>query len=125
MADCDLDSEYGLEGLVSTRCDIYSYGILLMETFTKRKPSDDMFSGEFSLKQWVMDSLPSQITQVIDSNLLMKEGSFDAKVQCMISIMELALKCTQEFPDMRISMEDATAELKKIKLQFLASCGRS
>ncbi|KAG8367032.1 hypothetical protein BUALT_Bualt16G0030200 [Buddleja alternifolia] len=28
--------EYGLEGSVSTRCDCYSYGIMVMETFTRK-----------------------------------------------------------------------------------------
>ncbi|PIN02336.1 Serine/threonine protein kinase [Handroanthus impetiginosus] len=118
--------EYGLEGLVSTRSDTYSYGILLMETFTRTKPSDDMFAGELSLKDWVKDSLQSDITQVIDPNLLThEEENFDAKVQCLLLIMELALKCTEELPDLRISMKDAVTMLKKIKHQFLTSCGRS
>ncbi|PIN26729.1 Serine/threonine protein kinase [Handroanthus impetiginosus] len=118
--------EYGLQGLVSTRSDTYSYGILLMETFTRTKPSDDMFAGELSLKDWVKDSLQSDITQVTDPNLLThEEENFDAKVQCLLLIMELALKCAEELPDLRINMKDAVTMLKKIKHQFLTSCGRS
>ncbi|KAL8499033.1 hypothetical protein ACS0TY_022118 [Phlomoides rotata] len=41
--------EYGLEGIVSTRCDVYSYGVMVMETFTRKRPSD-MFGGDLSLK---------------------------------------------------------------------------
>ncbi|PIN26016.1 Serine/threonine protein kinase [Handroanthus impetiginosus] len=122
----DAGEKYGLEGLVSTRSDTYSYGILLMETFTRMKPNDDMFVGELSLKDLVKDSLSSDITRVIDSNLLThEEGNFDAKVQCLLLILELASKCTEELPELRISMKDAVTALNKIKRQFIASCGRS
>ncbi|XP_059282883.1 probable LRR receptor-like serine/threonine-protein kinase At3g47570 [Lycium ferocissimum] len=58
--------EYGLDGLVSTKCDVYSYGIMLLETFTRKKPNDEMFEGDISLKQWVSNSLPEAPMDVVD-----------------------------------------------------------
>ncbi|KZV51083.1 putative LRR receptor-like serine/threonine-protein kinase [Dorcoceras hygrometricum] len=45
--------EFGLEGNVSTRCDVYSYGIMLLEIMTGKRPSDEMFDGQLNLKNWV------------------------------------------------------------------------
>ncbi|KAF5462792.1 hypothetical protein F2P56_018770 [Juglans regia] len=41
--------KYGSEGIVSTRGDVYSCRILLMETVTRKKLIDDIFAGEMSL----------------------------------------------------------------------------
>ncbi|PRQ31896.1 putative protein kinase RLK-Pelle-LRR-XII-1 family [Rosa chinensis] len=51
--------EYGTEGIVTRRGDVYSFGVVLTETFIKRKPTDEMFVGETSLKQWVANSILS------------------------------------------------------------------
>ncbi|THF99759.1 hypothetical protein TEA_005396 [Camellia sinensis var. sinensis] len=119
--------EFGLEGLVSTSCDVYSYGILLMETFTRVKPIDEMFSEDMTIKRWMKESLPNAISQVIDANLLKPEEEYLKVVvlQCVSSIMELALSCSVESPNDRINMKDILATLKKIKLWYLANCGRS
>ncbi|KAK2970326.1 hypothetical protein RJ640_025985 [Escallonia rubra] len=108
--------EYGLEGSVSTSCDVYSYGIMLIEAFTRKKPTDEMFAGQMTLKCWVKDSLPSAVIQVIDRNLL-RQGSKNslAEVDCVSSILKLALDCAADLPEQRINMKDALATLQKIR----------
>ncbi|XP_031268656.1 probable LRR receptor-like serine/threonine-protein kinase At3g47570 [Pistacia vera] len=115
--------EYGSMGIASIRGDVYSFGVLLMETFIKKKPTDEMLAGEMSLKNLVESSLPHAVTEVVDANLLRDQNPFDAKVNCVLSIMDLALNCSMESLEQRISMKDALAKLKKIKLQFHKDVG--
>ncbi|KAH0747970.1 hypothetical protein KY290_027202 [Solanum tuberosum] len=99
--------EYGKDGIVSTSCDVYSFGILMMETFTRTRPSDEIFTGDLSIQRWVSDSFPGEIHKVVDSNLVQPgDGQIAAKMQCLLSIMELALNCTLVRPDARISMKE-------------------
>ncbi|XP_049371449.1 receptor kinase-like protein Xa21 [Solanum verrucosum] len=114
--------EYGQDGIVSTSCDVYSFGILMMETFTRIRPCDERFTGELSIRRWVSDSFPNEIHKVVDANLVQLEDErIDAKMQCLLSIIELALSCTLVTPDARISMEDSLSTLQKIRLQFVNS----
>ncbi|KAK4717727.1 hypothetical protein R3W88_016065 [Solanum pinnatisectum] len=114
--------EYGQDGIVSTSCDVYSFGILMMETFTRIRPTDETFTGDLTIQRWVSDSIPSGIHKVVDSNLIQPgDEQIDAKMKCLLSIMELALSCTLATPDARISMEDALSTLKKIRLQLVSS----
>lgn len=110
-------TEYGREGKVSRKCDVYSYGIMLMETFTKKKPTDEIFAGEMSLKRWVGDSLLScSVTEVADANLLnCEENDFSAREQCVSSIFSLAMDCTVDLPEKRISMKDVANRLVRIR----------
>ncbi|KAK4406134.1 Receptor kinase-like protein Xa21, partial [Sesamum angolense] len=115
--------EYGSEGIVSTKCDIYSYGILLMETFSKRKPSDEMFDEELSIKRWISNAVGDDgIVGIVDVKLLSTEDRFyNEKLSCLSSsLMKLALNCCEHNPEDRLGMSDVLAELKKIQLQFLA-----
>ncbi|KAK4710650.1 hypothetical protein R3W88_005163 [Solanum pinnatisectum] len=115
-------AEYGQDGIVSTSCDVYSFGIVMMKTFTRRRPSDEIFTGEMNIRCWINDSFPSGIHKVVDSNLIQPgDEQIDAKMHCLSSIMKLALSCTVVTPDARISMEDALSTLEKIRLQFVYS----
>ncbi|KAH9648303.1 hypothetical protein KPL70_025530 [Citrus sinensis] len=110
------DFEYGMEGQVSTRSDIYGYGIVLMETFTRKKPTDRMFVEELSLKDWVNNLLPISLMEVVDKTLLSGEKKgFVAKEQCVLSILGLAMECAMELPEKRINAKDIVTRLLKIR----------
>ncbi|KAL5712584.1 non-specific serine/threonine protein kinase [Ranunculus cassubicifolius] len=108
--------EYGSEGRVSTSCDVYSYGIVLMETFTRKRPTDDMFTEDSSLRQWVSALYPHKVMEAVDTNLLTNDGNWTGKMQdCLSSITQLALDCSQNLPEERINMREVVTRLRNIQ----------
>ncbi|GAY68072.1 hypothetical protein CUMW_261300, partial [Citrus unshiu] len=72
---------------------------MLMETFTKKKPTDVV--AELSLKCWIND--------------FGEERHFAVKKQCVLSILSLALECTMESPEERIDAKDIVTRLLEIR----------
>ncbi|GMI63603.1 FLAGELLIN-SENSITIVE 2 [Hibiscus trionum] len=112
--------EFGLTGIVSIKCDVHSYGIVLIETFTKKKPTDEMFTDEMTMRDWVESSLCKGMIDIADDDLLRREDEyFVVKANCISSIMDLALSCSAKLAEERKDMKDVVVELKKIKQRFL------
>ncbi|PON56487.1 Serine/threonine protein kinase, partial [Parasponia andersonii] len=109
--------EYGLDGIVSRRGDVYSYGIMLMEVFTRKKPTDEMFAGEMNLKQWIENSFPHSVARIIDAKLLRTEDRHNViKKDCISSFMKLALACCATSPEERTGTKNVVITLNKIKM---------
>ena len=53
-------------GEASTQGDVYSYGILLLEMFTGKRPTDSMFTCDFNLHSFVEAALPGRVMEIID-----------------------------------------------------------
>ncbi|PPD89728.1 hypothetical protein GOBAR_DD13330 [Gossypium barbadense] len=112
--------EFGSAEIVSVKCDVYSYGIILIETFTKKKPTDNYFAEEMTIRRWVKSSLPKGAIEITDVDLLRIEDEyFVVKTNCISSLMELALNCSDELPEERKDSKDVVLELKKIKQRLL------
>ncbi|KAL4272187.1 hypothetical protein GQ457_13G003150 [Hibiscus cannabinus] len=113
--------EYGLEGIISTKGDVYSFGILTMETIMRKKPTDEMFSEEMSLRSLVKETLPLMLNQVGDTNLLSTTGRKQLVAnKCALSVLQVALECSVEIPNERPDMKKVVTKLEKIKLNLLS-----
>ncbi|KAM3338584.1 hypothetical protein P3S68_030670 [Capsicum galapagoense] len=74
--------EYGSEVIVSTNGDVYSYGIMLMEVLTKRRPTDeDICNENLDLRKWITQSFSGTMLDVVDGNLFPKEEKSLQKVK--------------------------------------------
>ena len=60
-------------GEVSTKGDVYSFGVLLMEMFLGKRPTDEIFKDDFNLHNFVKMALPEQFVQIVDPTLLIRE----------------------------------------------------
>ncbi|XP_030928685.1 putative receptor-like protein kinase At3g47110 [Quercus lobata] len=65
--------EYGMGGEASAEGDMYSYGILLLEIFLGKRPTDDIFKDGLNIHNFAMMALPDKIVQIVDPTLLLRE----------------------------------------------------
>ncbi|PHU16756.1 hypothetical protein BC332_12451 [Capsicum chinense] len=107
--------EYGSEGIVTASVDVYSYDIMLMEVLTKRRPTHEEICNEnLDLRKWIIQSFSGTMMDVIDDNLFHEEEQITSKSEiCIASMFELALDCTMEMPESRITMKDVVKRLNK------------
>ncbi|KAJ1270231.1 hypothetical protein BS78_06G038300 [Paspalum vaginatum] len=115
--------EYGAGNVVSTNGDIYSYGILVLEIVTGKRPTDNTFTQGTSLRQYVEMSLHGQPMDVVDMRLSLSlenelhdaSASHGSKVNSLISLLRLGLSCSEELPSNRMPTGDIIKELLAIK----------
>ncbi|GLJ28876.1 hypothetical protein SUGI_1475530 [Cryptomeria japonica] len=118
-------TEYGLGGSVSTKGDVYSYGILILEMVTRKRPNDDMFVGDLNLQKWVRLAFPDRLTDIIDSELLNEVNENMEDDRCLLSFIHIGLLCTAESPSERPSIRDVAKTLGSLKPSSMGGAASS
>ncbi|CAL9105639.1 unnamed protein product [Musa textilis] len=119
--------EYGVANKVSVEGDVYSYGILLLETLTGKRPTGASFMDGLSLPRYVEMALPERVSEIIDPNLHLEEGEAanghirgtdyirDKAVECVSLSLRIGIGCAKESPQERMQMQDVISELTAIR----------
>ncbi|XP_065619544.1 probable LRR receptor-like serine/threonine-protein kinase At3g47570 [Quercus suber] len=67
-------TKYGVGGEASAEGDVYNFGVLVLEMFTGRRPTNDMFRDGLNLHNFVKMALPKRLVQIVDPLLLLREA---------------------------------------------------
>ncbi|XP_057844232.2 putative leucine-rich repeat receptor-like serine/threonine-protein kinase At2g24130 [Cryptomeria japonica] len=115
--------EYGIGGKLTTKGDVYSYGILILELLTRRRPTDDMFTEGINLQKWIEMHFPNRISDVVDNCLLIDahESGTSMVIECLTQFMQIGLFCTRESPQERPDMTEIVDRLNTIRGAFLGT----
>ncbi|CAL2267949.1 unnamed protein product [Prunus armeniaca] len=138
--------EYGMGGQVSILGDIYSFGILLLEMFSGKRPTDDMFTEGLSIHQFTAMAMPDHAMDIIDPSLLTERDDADVDderynndiqarpitsyqdgspiratrlEECLVLVMEIGLSCSAILPSERIQMDVVVNKMKAARDSYL------
>ncbi|XP_020582355.1 uncharacterized protein LOC110025981 [Phalaenopsis equestris] len=127
--------EHGEVAPLSPSADVYSFGIVLLEMLIGRRPTDDVFSDNLTLRNHIKMMFPHGINCIVDPKMFTKEQrdaikgggeqprwfSCQSINKCLLSLTELGLCCTVSSPKERPSMKDVAAKLHAIRVSYVPS----
>ncbi|XP_071717685.1 receptor-like protein kinase 7 [Rutidosis leptorrhynchoides] len=103
--------EYGYTFKVTEKSDIFSFGVVLMELVTGKKPVEPEFGESEDIVSWVHDEMRNEdnLIGLVDPSIS-NESKNDA-----IEVLTIAIRCTMRFPAQRPSMRMVVQMLEQVE----------
>ncbi|WOH14972.1 hypothetical protein DCAR_0934502 [Daucus carota subsp. sativus] len=104
--------EYAYTYKVDEKSDIYSFGVVLMELVTGKRPTEPEFGENKDIVQWVCDSMMRSDDSgigLVDSTIS-EESKEDAA-----RVLTIAIRCTMKVPNLRPSMRVVVQMLEEVE----------
>ncbi|XP_010429369.1 PREDICTED: putative leucine-rich repeat receptor-like serine/threonine-protein kinase At2g24130 [Camelina sativa] len=119
--------EYGMGKRASTHGDVYSFGVLLLEIVSGRRPTDVLVNEGSSLHEFMKSHYPNSLEGIIEQALLRWKPQGKPERcemlwrEVIMEMIELGLICTQYNPSTRPDMLDVAHEMGRLK-EYLFAC---
>ncbi|CAI5490933.1 unnamed protein product, partial [Closterium sp. Naga37s-1] len=116
-----VDPSYAASNKATTATDVYSFGILMLELMTSRHistnstadPSDEEAGQQLHILPWVQQQLAqSGSNRAVVAGL--KDARMEARDELVLTVVQLALRCTTKQSAMRPAMGVIAAELEAV-----------
>ncbi|XP_047043038.1 putative leucine-rich repeat receptor-like serine/threonine-protein kinase At2g24130 [Lolium rigidum] len=111
--------EYGLGGHPSTEGDVYSFGVMLLEMITGKRPTDALFQEGLTLHEWVRRHHPHDVAAIIAQSWLAAMDAMLSAVQAghiVVELIDLGIACTQYSPVERPTMAEVCHSIALLKV---------
>ena len=118
MESLQLLLECGMGTTISTEADIFSYGVLLLEILTGRRPTDNSFHDDRSLPKFVEMAYPDKLLEIMDPMMPYDGEEHDIVDLYIAPISRLGLACCRESSRQRMKMGEVLKELSTIKTEW-------
>ncbi|KAI7729023.1 hypothetical protein M8C21_024568 [Ambrosia artemisiifolia] len=125
--------EYGVGSKVSKNADMYSFGIMLLEMMTRKKPTDVMFGEELSLHSYAENAMGDGSLEIVDPVLLKDDQKIGLTTnkeettgylnheRCLQLLLEIGVSCSMESPQNRMGAASVIQQLQLIKNAILGN----